>query len=91
MIASRNRRQIALRRVAPSISTDVRAASLTNGKGPRANLNFNHQWIERMQTLVLSCVFGAVCTMVLGILGSAAAKRDRLMRRGDKLFRPEEI
>jgi hypothetical protein len=44
-----------------------------------------------MQTLVLSCAFGAVSTMVLWILGSAAAKRDRLMRRGDKLFRPEEI
>jgi hypothetical protein len=44
-----------------------------------------------MQTLVVSCVFGAVCTMVLWIIGSAAAKRDYLMRRGDKLFPPEEI
>ena len=44
-----------------------------------------------MQTLVLSCVFGAVCTMVLWVVGSAAAKRDHLMRRGGKLFPPEEI
>jgi hypothetical protein len=44
-----------------------------------------------MQTLILSCVFGTVCTMVLWILGSAAAKRDHLMRRGNKLFPPEEI
>jgi hypothetical protein len=44
-----------------------------------------------MQTLLLSCLFGAVCTMVLWTLGSAAAKRDHLMRHGDKLFPPEEI
>ena len=44
-----------------------------------------------MQTLVLSCLFGAVCTMVLWVLGSAAAKRDHLMRHGDKLFPPEKI
>ena len=44
-----------------------------------------------MQTLLLSCGFGAVCSMVLWVLGSATAKRDFLMRRGDKLLRPEEI
>ncbi len=44
-----------------------------------------------MQSLLLSCLFGAVCAMVLWVLGSASAKRDHLMRRGDKLLRPEEI
>jgi hypothetical protein len=44
-----------------------------------------------MQTLLLSCLFGAVCTMVLWVVSSAAAKRDYLMRRGDKLLPPEEI
>ncbi len=44
-----------------------------------------------MQTLLLSCLFGAVCTMVLWVLSSASAKRDYLMRRGDKLLPPEEI
>jgi hypothetical protein len=44
-----------------------------------------------MQTLVLSCVFGAVCTMVLWVVCSASAKRDALMRRSGRLFPPEEI
>ena len=44
-----------------------------------------------MQTLLLSVLFGAVCTMVLWVLGSAAAKRDHLTRRSGKLFPPKEI
>jgi hypothetical protein len=44
-----------------------------------------------MQTVLLSCAFGAVCTMVLWVVGGAAAKHDQLARRGLKLFPPEEI
>jgi hypothetical protein len=44
-----------------------------------------------MQTLLLSGLFGAVCSMVLWIVGSASVKRDALMRRNGKLFPPEEI
>jgi predicted outer membrane lipoprotein len=44
-----------------------------------------------MQTLLLSCAFGAVCTMVLCVVSAAAVKRDQLVRRGIKLFPPEEI
>jgi hypothetical protein len=44
-----------------------------------------------MQTLLLSCLFGIVCTMVLWVISSAAAKREYLMRHGDKLLPPEEI
>lgn len=44
-----------------------------------------------MQTVLISCVFGAVCTMVLWVVGAAAAKRDALIRRGGKLLPPEEI
>ena len=43
-----------------------------------------------MQTIILSCVFGAVCTMVLWVVGSAAAKRDLMIRRG-RLLPPEEF
>ena len=44
-----------------------------------------------MQTIILSCVFGAVCTMVLWVVGSAAAKRDLMIRRGGRLLPPEEF
>jgi hypothetical protein len=44
-----------------------------------------------MQTLLLSCAFGAVCTMVLWVVSSVAAKHDQLVRRGVKLFPPEEL
>jgi hypothetical protein len=44
-----------------------------------------------MQTIVLSCLFGAVCTMVLWVVGSASAKRDLMIRRGGKLLPPEEF
>jgi hypothetical protein len=43
-----------------------------------------------MQTIVLSCLFGAVCAMVLCAAGSANAMRDRMMRRGGELSPPEE-
>jgi type III secretory pathway component EscT len=43
-----------------------------------------------MQTVLLSLLFGAVFTMVLWAAGSAAALRDRMMRRGGELFPPEE-
>jgi hypothetical protein len=42
-----------------------------------------------MQTL--SCVFGAVGTMILWVVGSVAAKRDMMIRRGGKLLPPEEF
>jgi hypothetical protein len=38
-----------------------------------------------MQTIILSFLFGAVCTMVLWVVGSAAAKRDMMIRRGGRL------
>jgi len=44
-----------------------------------------------MQTVILSCIFGAVCAMVLWAVGAAAATRDRMMRRGGKLVPPEEL
>jgi predicted outer membrane lipoprotein len=44
-----------------------------------------------MQTLLLSCLFGVVAAMVLWVLSSASAKRDYLMRHGDKLLPPEQI
>jgi len=43
-----------------------------------------------MQTVLLSCLFGAVCTMVLWAAGSANAMRDRMLRRGGELSPPEE-
>jgi hypothetical protein len=45
---------------------------------------------KSMQTVVLSCLFGAVCAMVLCAAGSANAMRDRMMRRGGELYPPEE-
>jgi hypothetical protein len=65
--------------------------TLTITKGPDASLRFNLQRIDGMQTLLLSCAFGAVCTMVLWVVSAAAVKRDQLVRRGIKLFPPEEI
>jgi hypothetical protein len=44
-----------------------------------------------MQTVLLSCVFGAVCTMVLWVVSSAAAKREQMMRRGGRPAPPEEF
>ncbi len=43
-----------------------------------------------MQTIVLSCLFGAVCAMVACVAGSASAMHDQMMRRGGSLSRPEE-
>ena len=43
-----------------------------------------------MQALILSCVFGALCTMVLWVAGSAAVTRDQMMQRGGKLSPPED-
>lgn len=43
-----------------------------------------------MQTIVLSCLFGAASAMVLWIAGSTAAMHDQMMRRGGSLSRPEE-
>ena len=47
--------------------------------------------LRLMQTIILSCLFGAVCTMVLWVVGSAAAKRDLMIRRGGRLLPPEEF
>jgi hypothetical protein len=44
-----------------------------------------------MQTLLLSCLCGAVCTMVLWVASSAAVTRDQMMRRGNRLSPPEEL
>jgi hypothetical protein len=44
-----------------------------------------------MQTVLLSCLFGAMCTMVLWVAGSTAEMRNRMRRRGGKLSPPEEI
>jgi hypothetical protein len=44
-----------------------------------------------MQTVLLSCAFGAVCTMVLWVVSAAAAKHDQLARRCLKPIPPEEI
>jgi len=44
-----------------------------------------------MQTILLSCAFGAVCTMVLWIAGAAAVRRDEMMRRGGRLAPPDEL
>jgi hypothetical protein len=42
-----------------------------------------------MQIVILSCLFGAVCTMVLWVIGSVAGKREEMVRRG--MSPPEEI
>ncbi len=44
-----------------------------------------------MQTVLLSCVFGGLCTMVLWVVSSLAVKREQMMRRGGRLASPEEI
>jgi len=43
-----------------------------------------------MQPIVFSCLFGAVCLMVLCAAGSADAMRNRMMRRGGELSPPDE-
>jgi hypothetical protein len=43
-----------------------------------------------MQIILLSCLFGAVCTMVLWAAGSASVMRDQMMRRGGELSPPED-
>jgi hypothetical protein len=43
-----------------------------------------------MQTIILSCLFGTVCAMVLWAVGPAAAMRDLMIRRG-KLPASEEF
>jgi hypothetical protein len=44
-----------------------------------------------MQTIIVSCLFGAVGAMVLWVVGAAATNRDLMLRRGGKLFPPEEL
>lgn len=44
-----------------------------------------------MQTVIMSCLFGVVGAMVLWVVGAAAANRDLMIRRGGKLFPPEEF
>jgi hypothetical protein len=43
-----------------------------------------------MQTVLISCAFGAVCTMVLWVVSHVAAKRDQVLRRG-KLLAAEDL
>jgi hypothetical protein len=44
-----------------------------------------------MLTVILSFAFGAVCTLVLWVVGAAAAQRDMMLRRTGRLFPPEEF
>jgi len=44
-----------------------------------------------MQTVLLSCVFGAVCAMVLWVTSSVVSKREQMMRRDATFSPPEEI
>jgi hypothetical protein len=67
------------------------AQTLTIAKGPPLSLRLDLPGIDEMQTLLLSCAFGAVCTMILWVVSSAGAKHDQLVRRGVKLFPPEEL
>jgi hypothetical protein len=60
-------------------------------KGPSVILKFVSEGMRLMETVLLSCVIGAVCTMVLWVAGSAAVMRDQMMRRGGKLSPPEEF
>ena len=41
-----------------------------------------------MQTIFLSCLFGAVCAMALWAAVSARATMDEVMRRADRFSRP---
>ena len=43
-----------------------------------------------MQTVVLSCLFGAVSAMVLWVAVSASAMRDEMLRPGGPLSPSEE-
>lgn len=43
-----------------------------------------------MQTIVLTCLFGVVFAMVMWVVLSAAATRDRMMRRGERQLPPDE-
>jgi len=43
-----------------------------------------------MLTIVLSCLFAAVCTMVLWAAGAADATRERMMRPGGRLAPRQE-
>jgi hypothetical protein len=43
-----------------------------------------------MQTILLSFLFGSICTMVLWAAGSAAVTRDQLMTRLDRALSPSE-
>lgn len=43
-----------------------------------------------MQTVLLSCLFGAVCAVAPSAAVSASATIDEMMRRAGKRFPPEE-
>jgi len=43
-----------------------------------------------MQTILLSCLFGIVCAMVIRVASSAAIMRDQMLGRDGRLAPPEE-
>jgi hypothetical protein len=44
-----------------------------------------------MLTVILTCAFGALCTMILRVVGAAAVERDMMLRHTGRLFPPEEF
>ncbi|HTH35178.1 MAG TPA: hypothetical protein VL976_12460 [Xanthobacteraceae bacterium] len=44
-----------------------------------------------MLTVILTCAFGALCTMILWVVGAAAVERDMMLRHTGRLFPPEEF
>jgi hypothetical protein len=67
------------------------ATALTNAKGSFGYFAVYPEGLRLMQTIILSCAFVAVCTMVLFAAGAAGVKCDLMIRRGGKLLPPEEF
>jgi hypothetical protein len=44
-----------------------------------------------MQTVLLCCLFGAVFTMIMWVISSAAVQRDEMLRRYGRLVPPGEF
>jgi hypothetical protein len=68
------------------------ATLLTIAKGPSLIFPADPpQGSRAMQTILLSCLFGAICTMVLWVVSAVATKRDQMMRRDARFSPPEEF
>ena len=66
--------------------------ALTIAKGPLAILSFGApEGLISMQTVLLSCLFGGACTIVLWIVSAVDAERERMLQRGTRLSPREEI